>query len=74
MQCIPTQVYLSKCEVYLGTSTCLMVTRGKLYADEIYVYVRNKPGYVLSEGATESGKVLEFVQTRVDWTVPMKKS
>ena len=51
-----------------------MVTRGKLYADEIYVYVRNKPGYVLSEGATESGKVLEFVQTRVDWTVPMKKS
>jgi hypothetical protein len=55
------QVQLASCETYQSTSsTCLMVTRGKLYADELYVYVRNKPGYVLAEGATESGKGTGF--------------
>jgi hypothetical protein len=50
------QVHLSKCDIYLGAgSTCLIVTRGKLYADELYVYARNKPGYVLEEGAAASG-------------------
>ena len=43
--CFCRQVYLAKCETYQSSaSACLMVTRGKLYADEIYVYLRNKPG------------------------------
>ena len=59
------QVYLTSCQTYLGTnSACLMVTRGKLYADEVYVYVRNKPGYVLSPGATESGKSTGFASNQ----------
>lgn len=59
------QVYLGSCDIYLGkNSTCLLVTRGKLYADEIYVYARNKPGYVLEEGATESGKGTGYASTQ----------
>lgn len=56
------QVYLAKCNTYLArNSTCLMVTRGKLYADELYVYVRNKPGYILSEGTDPSGTGTGFI-------------
>jgi len=49
-------VYLSTCETYLNSSSsCLLVSRGLLYADELYVYVRNKPGYVFGPGEQPSG-------------------
>jgi hypothetical protein len=46
--------------------------RGKLYADEVYVYLRNKPGYVLSQGATESGKGTGFASTQFGYGTSFK--
>lgn len=67
------QVFLSECETtHSPTSTCLMVTRGSLYADELYVYVRNKPGYILETGAAPSGTGTGYVSTQFGYGASFK--
>jgi len=64
---VSSQVHLSKCDIYLGAgSTCLIVTRGKLYADELYVYARTKPGCVLPPPLVLNGHAASL--TRTKWT------